>query len=383
MNGILRRALALAHAVIECVRIDDGRVVIGVRPWKARGPRCPVCGRRRECYDRSPRARSWRAPDLARSMRFLEYRTRRALPRPRRAGRVGAVGPARVLGLFLDELARERGRAAEVVTADGAKWIEALVRRRCPSARWVMDPFHVAQWMNDALDDVRRGERRVAKRAARDAMPRRGGPGGPRRGEETPPEARALKEAADAIKGSRYALVKSPENLTDAQRAKLDPLKRGGGVAPARGAGAEGGPEGGLRGGDRGRSREAAGRMAARRRPLQDRPRRGRREEGARSQGGRHGGSRARYRQRPRRGGQQQDQGDGEGGVRIPQRGQPRGAADASMLRLQAPAPRKAGNADRKEGGLGGPLSTETTEGSITFDYGYTCYDLKCTSQAS
>ena len=77
MNRILRRALALAHAVIEYVRIDDDRVVIGVRPWKAHGLRCPVCGRRCECYDRSPRARSWRALDLARSMCFLEYRTRR------------------------------------------------------------------------------------------------------------------------------------------------------------------------------------------------------------------------------------------------------------------------------------------------------------------
>lgn len=281
MNRILRRALALAHAVIEYVRIDDDRVVIGVRPWKAHGLRCPVCGRRCECYDRSPRARSWRALDLARSMCFLEYRTRRvrcpddgvlveSVPWARHGSRftrdfedwaaclavrctasavaelarvewhtVGGIcervyaeleaarGRGRfdgvrrigidetsykkgheyltvvvdhdrgclvwaregyggeVLGLFLDELARERGRAVEVVTADGAKWIKALVRRRRPNARWVMDPFHVVQWMNDALDDVRRGERRVAKKAARDAMPRRGGPGGPRRGEET------------------------------------------------------------------------------------------------------------------------------------------------------------------------------------------------------
>lgn len=112
------------------------------------------------------------------------------------------------------------------MTAHGAKWIKALVKRRCPNARWVMDPFHVVQWMNDALDDVRREEWQVAKKAARDAMPRRDRPGRPRRGEETPPEARALKEAADAIKGSRYALVKNPENLTGAQRAKLDSLKR-------------------------------------------------------------------------------------------------------------------------------------------------------------
>ncbi len=50
---------------------------------------------------------------------------------------------------------REQRRAIEVVTADGARWIGQLVVRRCPNARWVMDPFHVVQWMNDALDAVR------------------------------------------------------------------------------------------------------------------------------------------------------------------------------------------------------------------------------------
>ena len=134
-----------------------------------------------------------------------------------------------VLGLFLDELTREQRRAIEVVTADGAKWIKALVRRRCPNARWVMDPFHVVEWMNDALDEVRREEWRVAKRAAQDAMPRRDGPGRPRRGEETPPEARAPGEAADATEGSRHALAGNPEGLTGSQRERLAEPGRAGG----------------------------------------------------------------------------------------------------------------------------------------------------------
>ena len=322
MNRILRYALALAHTVIESVRIEDDAVIVGVRPRRGRGLRCPVCGRRCECYDRSPGPRSWRAMDLARSMCFLEYRTRRvdcpdhgvlveSVPWARHGARftrdfedwvaclavrctasavaelariewhtVGGIcarvyadleaarGRGRfdgvrrigidetsykkghkyltvvvdhdrgcliwahegcgkaVLSLFLDELTREQRRGIEVVTADGAKWIKALVKRRCPNARWVMDPFHVVQWMNDALDDVRCEEWQVAKKAARDAMPERGRPGRPRKGEETPPEARALREAADAIKGSRFALVKNPEDLTDAQRDKLDSLKK-------------------------------------------------------------------------------------------------------------------------------------------------------------
>ena len=322
MNRILRYALALSHTVIESVRIEGDAVIIGVRPWKRHGLRCPVCGRRCECYDRSPNPRSWRAMDLARSMCFLEYRTRRVvcpdhgvlvesvpwarhrsrftrdfedwvaclavrctasavtelariewhtvggicarvyaeLESARGCGRFDGVrrigidetsykkgrkyltvvvdhdrgcliwahegyGKA-VLNLFLDELTREQRRAIEVVTADGARWIKSLVKRRCPNARWVMDPFHVVQWMNDALDDVRCAEWQVAKKAAREATPKRDRPGRPRKGEETPPEARALKEAADVIKGSRFALVKNPEDLTDAQRDKLDALKR-------------------------------------------------------------------------------------------------------------------------------------------------------------
>ncbi|MDR0500326.1 MAG: transposase, partial [Coriobacteriales bacterium] len=119
-------------------------------------------------------------------------------------------------------------RAIEVVTADGAKWIKTLVKRRCPNARWVMDPFHVVSWMNDALDAVRREEWQVAKKAARDAVPMRTRPGRPSKGDETTKEAKALLAAADVIKGSRYALVKNPNDLTDGQRAKLDEVRKAG-----------------------------------------------------------------------------------------------------------------------------------------------------------
>lgn len=132
-----------------------------------------------------------------------------------------------VLGLFLDELTREQRRAIEVVTADGARWIRQLVRRRCPNARWVMDPFRVVQWVNDALDGVRREEWNTARAAAKAAMPRpKGKRGRPAKGELPPDKVKALEDEAASIKGSRYALVKNPEDLTDGQRAKLEALKR-------------------------------------------------------------------------------------------------------------------------------------------------------------
>ena len=322
MFRILRYVLGLTHTVVKFATIEDDRVIVDVRPWKSCGLRCPVCGRKCGHYDTSDGPRLWRAMDLARSMCFLRYTTRRvscpdhgvlveSVPWARHRARCTrdfedwvayltvnctvkavtelariqwrSVGPIcsrvfadlesrrgagrfdglrrigidetsyrkghkyitvvvdhdrgclvwahagtgkDVLSLFLDELTREQRRAIEVVTADGAKWIRALVKRRCPNAKWVMDPFHVVQWMTEALDKVRCEEWRRAKRAWDAARPRRGGPGRPRKGEEAPPEVRALKEAADEIKGTRWSLLKNPEDLTEAQAAKLESLKK-------------------------------------------------------------------------------------------------------------------------------------------------------------
>ena len=74
-----------------------------------------------------------------------------------------------MLSLFLDGLTREQKSSIEVVTADAARWIEELLRRRCPNARWVMDPFHVVEWINDALERVRRDEWQAARQADRQA----------------------------------------------------------------------------------------------------------------------------------------------------------------------------------------------------------------------
>ena len=150
-----------------------------------------------------------------------------------------------VLNLFLDELdaraeARHRGGDRRRREVD-----RQLVKRRCPNARWVMDPFHVVQWMNDALDAVRCEEWNAARAAARAARPRpEGKRGRPAKGELPPEEVRALEEEAASIKGSRYALVKNPEDLTDGQRARLEALKKRAGSPAGQGLGAQGGPAG-------------------------------------------------------------------------------------------------------------------------------------------
>ena len=89
-----------------------------------------------------------------------------------------------------------------------------------------MDPFHAVQWVTDALDGVRRGcwrEANGAAKAARKAAPRRGR-GRPRRGEARP-ELEA-KRAAGAVRGSRYAVLKNPEDLTEGQARTLAAIER-------------------------------------------------------------------------------------------------------------------------------------------------------------
>lgn len=113
-----------------------------------------------------------------------------------------------MLSLFLDGLTREQKSSIEVVTADAAKWIEELLWRRCPNARWVMDPFHVVEWINDALERVRRDEWQAAHQADRQARTAKAQ--GAARAGKLRERARSLSAEAFRIKGSSYALAKNP-----------------------------------------------------------------------------------------------------------------------------------------------------------------------------
>lgn len=101
---------------------------------------------------------------------------------------------------FFAALGEERAKRIEVVSADAATWISEVVRTKAPNATMTMDPFHVVRWATDAVDQVRR--RTVAVLKGQD-----------------------LDEEATALKGSRWALLKNPENLTAGQKATLDGMK--------------------------------------------------------------------------------------------------------------------------------------------------------------
>jgi transposase len=119
------------------------------------------------------------------------------------------------LGRFFDTLGAERCALITHVSADAADWIADVVTQRCPNAIRCADPFHVVAWATEALDTERRRAWNDARALARHEPKRRRG----RPAKDTPP--RPGHERARRLKGARYALWKTPEDLTERQTAKL------------------------------------------------------------------------------------------------------------------------------------------------------------------
>ena len=97
---------------------------------------------------------------------------------------------------FFDVLGPERAKELTHVSADGAEWIHHPVRTRAPHAVLCLDPFHVVAWATDAVDQVRRGMWNMLR-----------GQGN-------------THQASD-VKGTRWAVLKNPEDLTGEQRTTL------------------------------------------------------------------------------------------------------------------------------------------------------------------
>ena len=128
-----------------------------------------------------------------------------------------------VLRTFLESMTAEQRASIKIVTADGARWISDCVEKFLPNAALCVDSFHVVQWINDALDELRKSAWREAyaevQELTKDHTPKCGRPAA----DDT--EAKAIAEAkqyASEIKNSMYALGKNPENLTEKQRLRLE-----------------------------------------------------------------------------------------------------------------------------------------------------------------
>jgi len=117
------------------------------------------------------------------------------------AGRVIWAAKGRsseTLAAFFRELGPERAAKIEVVTLDMAEGYIKAVKEHAPQAKIVFDRFHVQRLASDAVDAVRR----ELVRDEEDAERKR------------------------AIKGSRFALLRSEWNLTVADRAKISEVQR-------------------------------------------------------------------------------------------------------------------------------------------------------------
>lgn len=105
---------------------------------------------------------------------------------------------AETLKAFFDVLGPERCAQLECVTMDMAGGYLKAVEERLPGVQIVFDRFHVQRLASDALDTVRREQLREIRGS----------------------------EAGEELFRSRFALLKSPWNLTRKERQKLSAVQR-------------------------------------------------------------------------------------------------------------------------------------------------------------
>ena len=127
-----------------------------------------------------------------------------------------------VLQAFLKMLTPEQRNSIRVVTGDGARWITDCVKEYLPNCERCVDPFHVVEWGNEALDEVRRQAYRDAEQKLKDLRQdcpkKRGRPVK----DAEPTAADEAEKRVKALKGAKYALGKAPEHLTASQSARLE-----------------------------------------------------------------------------------------------------------------------------------------------------------------
>lgn len=119
-------------------------------------------------------------------------------------GRIVWMAPGRdtaTVLAFFDALGPERTKLLEIVSADGAEWIDNAVQERAPHAIRCLDTFHVVQWATKALDEVRR---QVWNDLRRSGEP----------------------DLANHLKNARWVLWHNPENLSPSQQATLSWLPK-------------------------------------------------------------------------------------------------------------------------------------------------------------
>ena len=139
---------------------------------------------------------------------------------------------------FCEELTPEERNKIEIVAGDGAQWITRCVKEFFPNAVRCVDPFHVCEWANETLNEVRMSVYAKAKREyemqknstaqANIEFDRSYGTGG-RKGTFTEGQQQEFDKREALFKGvkrSKYAVCKNPENCTKDQAEKIRVIER-------------------------------------------------------------------------------------------------------------------------------------------------------------
>lgn len=135
---------------------------------------------------------------------------------------IGEGHSEEVLNQFFDLLSDEQKKSIKVATGDGARWITNSIKKNIPHAIRCLDTFHIIEWANEALNNLRKAiYHEVHKEALEAEKEVKNKKGRPAKDDKVKAKAKKLKEKASAIKTSTYALGKAPEHLTKNQQEQL------------------------------------------------------------------------------------------------------------------------------------------------------------------
>jgi transposase len=123
---------------------------------------------------------------------------------------------AATLKAFYDELGEDRKAKLQAVSLDMGKAYEKATSDEVPHVTQCVDPFHVVALANKAIDTARRWAWNIERRTN---APTKRSVGRPPKGSSPP------TNKPRWVKHTRWALLKDPDDLSDAQHDVLDALR--------------------------------------------------------------------------------------------------------------------------------------------------------------
>ena len=119
---------------------------------------------------------------------------------------------------FLANLTPNQRNSIKLVAGDGAKWIANVTKKELPNANFCLDPFHIKEWIIQAIDVSRKEVWRELKHF-KDSKPERYSH------HKTPETIEKLNMYNESKQFSKYTLGKNRENLTMKELEYIDKIK--------------------------------------------------------------------------------------------------------------------------------------------------------------